>query len=143
MLRDVHAGAVIIIVQADDHGDHTLRAGERGLGDVAGLLAAGGGGAELGDGAVVLKIGLLGVFVGREDVGVCFLGRLGRAHGDGVLRQLIDETEGQRHDGGHGKEHERELDDLAAAGFLFSLFSHLQQPPLLLSSQPLQRPSWP
>ena len=52
---------------ADDHGDHALRAGERGLGDVAGLLAAGGGGAELGDGAVVLKIGLLGVFVGRED----------------------------------------------------------------------------
>ena len=29
MLGDVHAGAVIIIVQADDHGDHALRAGER------------------------------------------------------------------------------------------------------------------
>ena len=143
MLGDVHTGAVIVAVETDDHGDHALCAGERGLGDVAGLLAAGGGDAELGDGAVVLEIGLLCVVVSLENVGVCVFGRLGCAHGDGVLRHLIDEAEGERHDRGHGKEHERELDDLAAAGFLFSLFSHLQQPPLLLSSQPLQRPSWP
>ena len=120
-----------------------LQTGLYGQGDVAGLLAAGGGDAELGDGAVVLEIGLLCVVIGLENVGVCVFGRLGCAHGDGVLRHLIDEAERERHDRGHGKEHERELDDLAAAGFLFSLFSHLQQPPLLLSSQPLQRPSWP
>ena len=38
MLGDVHTGAVIVAVETDDHGDHALCAGERGLGDVAGLL---------------------------------------------------------------------------------------------------------